>query len=95
MGVLGLIWSGVWWLLQKIAAGLYWFVKIRVTLLLESGSKVVFLCDRYETQKNGGTNRIVSINTFGSRGFPHYTDLGKIDAIYSRKVSRWHRLPKD
>lgn len=93
MGVLGIIWNGLKWPFQMIAAGLSWCSKIRVTLLLASGAKVVFLCDRYETKTDG--SRIVNLKTTSHIRFPHHVDVLKIDAIYHRKVSRWHRLPKD
>lgn len=76
------------------SSALNWCMKLRVTLALSSGIKVVFLCDEFRTTKSLETGRLTTLKTTGHRGFPYYVDLDRVDAIYTRKVSRWHLLPK-
>jgi hypothetical protein len=68
---------------------LSWFQKLRVTLVLNSGVKYVFLADKITTTR--GNIGLSAISWSGASNPPHFIEVQHIDLIETRTVSRWHR----
>lgn len=72
---------------------LNWFVKLRVTLVMRSGVKFVFLADKISVVP--ATLGLSKISWEGARGAPSFIELTQVDLVYWKKVSRWTWVTSD
>jgi hypothetical protein len=69
--------------------------KLRVTLHLKSGRKIVFFCSNVKWSYNTSTDRLTKIETEDAEGWPPYFCFDDVSAMTKRLVWRWATLPDD
>lgn len=64
------------------------FVKLRVTIVMRSGARHVFLCDKINTVR--GEMGLTRMAWEGAKRPPHFIELTNVDLVLTKTVSRWH-----
>lgn len=74
---------------MKIRPILDWFHKLRVTLVMRSGERYVFLVDKVTWKRSGDGVGLTELGWEGAKGAPSFVTLSQVDLLFSKRVLRW------